>query len=284
MSSNKKNIEITNGIRLRGYEFEPDNPIAIIVLVHGMGEHVLRHEYLIDNFFKNDIGVIGFDLRGHGISDGKRGHALYEDLMSDITAQIEFAKSKYPELPIFLFGHSLGGNLVLNHVLRFNLSLDGVIVSSPWLRLAFEPPKFKVALGKMVSSLLPGLIQKSELDTKAISQDLEEVKKYEEDALVHDKISAGMFFGVREAGEWALENASKWSKKLLLYHGSGDRITSLDASKAFADKIEEGHLVQYEIIDGAFHEIHNDLKRNDLFLRINNWIDATLGRDLIAEN
>jgi alpha-beta hydrolase superfamily lysophospholipase len=280
---NREQISIKRGhITLKGYHFKVENPKAVMVMVHGLGEHFLRLQNMIDLIVEKNISVIGFDTRGHGNSGGKRGHANYDDLMTDISEYLNFVKMNYSELPTLLYGHSLGANIVLNYMFKFNPKVAGVIASSPWLKLAFEPPKFKVALGTLVSSIYPQLVQNSELDTKAISSDPVEVEKYEKDSLIHDKVSAGLFIGGTKQGEWVLENAEDWNHKLLIYHGTKDTLTSPKASAEFASKVKKQHLVEHHNIEDAFHEIHNDKARNELFEIIDKWIDKILGHDLIA--
>lgn len=118
--------------------------------------------------------LISFDLRGHSKSEGPRGQTpSYEALMKDISFLLEIVNKQFPQLPSFLYGHSLGGNLVLNYILRHQPQVKGAIVTGPWLRLSFEPPAFKIILGKIINQLFPAFSQKSGLNTKVLSHDPE---------------------------------------------------------------------------------------------------------------
>jgi len=244
---------------------------AAIMLVHGHGEHVARYDHVAAALTDKGYAVLGFDLRGHGKSAGTRGHTpSYNALMDDIASFSIQTDHRYAGLPRFLYGHSLGGNLVLNYALRRKPDLRGVIATGPWLKLAFEPPASQVALGRMMNGIAPGFIQHSKLDTKGLSHDQVVVDTYNNDPLVHDKISARLFVAIYESGLWALEHAAEFPLPLLLMHGSADPITSAKASQEFAQKV--GNKATLKIWDGLYHEIHNELEKTEVFNIMLDWL------------
>lgn len=248
-------------------------PKAVICLVHGHGEHINRYNHLGQAFAQAGYVAQGFDLRGHGQSGGPRGYTpSYESLMSDIADFLADARKRYSTLPVFLCGHSMGGNLVANFALRYPDKLNGVLLGSPWLRLAFEPPRAKLAIAKVLNFILPSLSQPSGLENAAISRDTEEVKKYEADPLVHDRISLRLFLAIQENAAWALENAAMLKLPTLLMHGSADRLSSAPASQEFAAKA--GSLVTLRIWDGLYHELHNEPEKADVIQVMIDWIGA----------
>ena len=183
---------------------------------------------------------------------------------------IDKAQELYPKQPLFLYGHSMGGNVVINYVLRREHSLRGVVATSPLLRLAFQPPKWKLSAGKFLQKIAPSITMPSELDAGGISRDFEEVKKYKNDPLVHDKISANYSLSVFEAGEWAIANADKLSTPLLVVHGTGDQITSYKASQEFVKNTKgKAELLLFE---NGYHELHNDLEKDAFITSIIKWI------------
>ncbi|GIV34952.1 MAG: lysophospholipase [Chitinophagales bacterium] len=260
-------------LNIYGKYWTPDKDVkAVVCLVHGMGEHCGRYAHVAEYLTHGGIAVVAYDQRGHGKSEGKRGHTpSYDHLLQGVENLIYKGRELFPETPVILYGHSMGGNLALNYALRKNDRLNGVIASSPWLRLAFEPPAFQVRLARFMRRIYPAFSQATRLDTKAISRIPEEVKKYEQDPLVHDRITAMMFTEVYEAGLWALDHAEELEIPLLIYHGTADRITSYQASQEFASKAKGD--VTLKLFEGAFHETHNDLCRDEVLTLIKSWIE-----------
>ena len=265
-----------DGLEMFAQSWEPDEtPRAVVCLVHGLGEHSGRYAHVGKAFVEAGFVLTGFDVRGHGKSGGPRGHTpSYDALMDDIDLFIHLVAGRYPGLPRFLYGHSLGGNFVINFALRCRPELVGVIATGPWLKLAFQPASSKVMLGKIMNNILPSFSQASGLDTRALSHDPEVVNAYENDPLVHDKISARLFLNVFESGLWALDHAAEIPLPLLLMHGGADRIISLEASRQFA--ASAGDKVTLRIWDGLYHEIHNEPEQGEVFTVMIDWMNTQL--------
>lgn len=263
-----------DNLQLFGQAWLTDNaPQALFCLVHGMGEHSSRYAPLAEYLVQHGISVVSFDHRGHGKSDGKRGHAPhYEAIMKAMDSFMDYATTLVPNAPVFLYGHSMGGNVVLNYALRRNPAIKGVIASAPWLHLAFEPSKFNLFLAKIMIHIYPSLTQSTKLDVTSISRDPIEVQKYKNDPLVHDMISPAMFMSCRDAGEWVLANADKWKLPLLIYHGTADRLTNYNSSKEFAQKVKGD--ITWKSLEGYYHESHNEpeKERKVVYEMILNWI------------
>lgn len=265
----------SDGIQLYSQSWNVEKPKAVICLVHGMGEHSGRYAHVAKFFNENNYSVLSFDQRGHGKSGGKLGHTpSYDLLMEDITILLKQADSLYPGIPKFLYGHSMGGNLVLNYALRKKPGVAGIISSSPWLKLAFEPPAFQVKLAKVVNGIFPAFTQSSKLDVTAISRDAAIVNAYKNDKLVHDKISSNMFLSVHQSGLWALEHAQEFSLPLLLFHGTADRLTSYKASHEFSQKVKSD--ITFKLWEGLYHEPHNEPEKQEVFVLIREWMERTL--------
>ena len=266
------NIKLHNGQVLNGMIQSPgENTRAVIIMVHGLGEHIQRYNYWADLFKREGIGFLGVDLPGHGNSQGKRGSIKsYSLLFEMLDILLKSCNQTFPGCPVYIYGHSLGGGIVLDYLLRRNPKIKGAIVTSPWLRLSFEPPKSKVFLASLMKHLMPGLIQPSGLNVNHISHDLNVVEKYKSDPLVHDKISVALFDGAMTSAKYSLSHTSELKINTLLLHGSDDMITSPAGSKEFAGKT---NLVELKIWDGGFHELHNEPFKEEVFKYILNWIN-----------
>ncbi len=261
--------------QLFGQYWVPNDCKTMVLLVHGMGEHSSRYtDYVIPELLAKHFGVITYDNFGHGKSTGKRGHCPnYDALMEVMNGMFSKTKDLAKDLPVFLYGHSMGGNLVINYVLRNKPVIAGAILTSPFLRLAFQPPVWKITLGKFMQKIAPSVTLSSGLDVNTISRIPEEVEKYQNDPLVHDKVSPNFSFPIVEAGEWAIENASTLETPVLLLHGTDDQIIDYKGSQEFSENTNQAELV---LLEGGYHELHKDLEKDKLLKIITKWMQNKL--------
>ena len=154
------------------------NPKAVIGIVHGHGELSDRYDHVAKFLNEHGMHVIAYDHFGHGKSSGKRGHIpSYEAVMDSMDEFLRESQKLFPGFPIFLYGHSMGGNFVANYALRRTPSIKGVILTSPWFRLGFEPSSVDVLLAKGMSKIYPSFTQSSKLNPAHISRDQARGKK-----------------------------------------------------------------------------------------------------------
>jgi alpha-beta hydrolase superfamily lysophospholipase len=264
-------------VNLVGRIWLPDEPArAVVCLVHGQGEHSGRYAHVARVLTAAGYVILALDLPGHGRSGGKRGgEVTYENYLSDVQSLLDTAARRYPDLPVFLYGHSMGGNLVLNFVLRRKPVLRGVIATGPWLRLAFAPSPALLLAGRVMYKLAPNLTMKTNLDTAYLSRDHDVVEAYIHDPLVHSMISAQLGLDIGAAGEWALAHASQFPLPLFLAHGGADAITSPAASRQFAAAIP-GERCTLTIYDNLYHEIHNEPEQGIVLADITAWMQNRL--------
>ncbi|MBA4321911.1 MAG: lysophospholipase, partial [Odoribacter sp.] len=206
--------------------------------------------------------------------DGARGklnsYILAEEMLDFLITEY---KKTFPGVPVFIYGHSLGGGIALQYILRKNPKIKGAVITSPWLRLSFEPGKTKLILASVMKSLLPSLIQPSGLVVSHISHDQNVVADYISDPLNHDKISVGLFHSAVTAGKYSLNHAKDLKIPLLLVHGSDDQITSPRGSAEFASKTE---MAELKIWEGGYHELHNEPFNDEVFTFIVKWMEKRL--------
>ena len=266
-------LSANDGAELYLYLKEPAGTArGVLCLVHGLGDYSGCFSYLIDYFSKASFAVLAIDLHGNGASSGVRGHiANIETLYDDVEVLVGQAKEKYPALPVFLYGHSLGGNLVLNYALKRKPELSGVIASAPWLELA-EHPVLKRQLGYFLDLFVPEYIIDSGIDASKISHDPVFIEKYDHDPLVHGKISAHLLASSCRSGLWAVQHAGELSLPLLLMQGSSDSVTSIKATRRFYEKAPKETAV-LQIWNGDFHSLHNEKNREEIFDFVLSFID-----------
>ena len=174
--------------------------------------------------------------------------------------------------PHFLWGQSLGGGLVLNYTLFRRPSLQGVIATSPLLVPTVLPPAWKHALAHVMSWLWPRCTLRGGVDPHSLSHVADAVRRYQQDPLVHSRVSAILGTSMLEAGRKALKHADQLALPLLLMHGCHDQLTSAESSRAFAQRA--GALCTLQIWEGLFHELHFETEGERVVQRICDWIRA----------
>ncbi len=265
-------LTTSDGLQLAGQYYTPSSDTkGVVVLLHGMGEHFGRYHHVAEFFSSIGYATVGVDHRGHGKSQGKKGHTpSYEQLMDDIDLLMKKTNELFPGQPVFLYGHSMGGNLAANFTLRRKPAMKGLIVTGPYFKLAFNPPAWKVKLGKISAGIIPGLTQPTGLEVEAISRDEAVVSAYKNDPLVHDKITSAFFVAVHTAGPYAIEHAKDLHVKTLAMHGAEDRLTSVEGTKEFANNNPQ--MVELKLWEGLYHEIHNEKEKQEVFNYIAGWL------------
>jgi acylglycerol lipase len=257
-----------------GQYWSVDAPVGVVAIVHGMGEYSGRYgTFVAPALNKAGYSVIAFDHFGHGHTKGKRGHCPSYDAVLDSVDTLLSKSAEFfgNQLPVFLYGHSMGGNVVANYILKRNNNLKGAIITSPLFRLAFTPPAWKLTLGGLMKNIYPAFTERTGLDPHAISKDKEVVKQYIADPLIHDKISVNFSLPFFETGEWAIANAGNLNLPTLLAHGTADAITSHKGSEAFA--ANSNHHLTLHLAEGGFHELHNDPEKEQFMQTIINWLN-----------
>ena len=273
MTHTEFNFNIYN-TKFYGQYWEAENTKAVVVLVHGMGEHSSRYKNVAKKLTDNNFSVVAFDHFGHGKTEGKRGHnPNYEAVLESISIVIEKAREFFPNKPVFLYGHSMGGNAVVNYGIRKSHQLKGIVVTSPFLKLAFNPPPIKMFVGKMLQNIAPSITMGNELDVNAISRDKNEVEKYKTDPLNHDRMSPNYSIKFIETGKWAIENSDKLKTPMFLLHGTADSIIDYKGAEKLANNSEHATLKLYE---GGYHELHNDLCKEEVLQDIVDWLNSQL--------
>jgi alpha-beta hydrolase superfamily lysophospholipase len=266
-----------DGLRLFYRGWNPGQSIkAVVCLVHGLGEYCGRYQPVAEFLNENDYALLGFDLRGHGKSEGIRGHTpSFEFYMRDIDLLIREANQRYPSLPCILYGHSLGGLLVLSYALERQPPLRGVIASGPGLRTSFEQQKVKIAVAQVGARFFPEMRTASGLNPGMLSRDQKIVEAYISDPLVHNQVTFSMAKASLDAIPWVFKHANEFKIPLLLMQGEADQIVYPSGAQEFASKIP-GNICTLKLWPGLAHEIHNEPEKEMVLNFLLNWMNSLL--------
>ena len=263
-----------NKTEMFGQYWAIENAKGIVAIVHGMGEHSTRYaDFVVPELNTAGYTVIAFDQFGHGLTKGKRGHCpSYEAVLDSVDNLLVKSKDFFGvELPTFLYGHSMGGNVVSNHIILRDSHIKGAIISSPMLKLAFNPPAWKMIAGKIMRHIYPAFQENTGLEASAISRNQKAVEKYINDPLVHDKITVNFSLPFFEAGDFAIANANKIKVPALLVHGTADQLTDYKGSLAFVDNAASKATLK--LYEGGYHELHNEPNNKEVLSEIISWLN-----------
>ena len=276
MNSSEFTWLASDATKMHGVRWSPDTPIkAVICIVHGLGEHSGRYRTLAEYLTARGFEVVSFDLRGHGLSAGQRGHApSFQKILQDIDTFMADAAGIDSTKPLFLLGHSMGGTLVANYSMAYQTKFAGVIVSSALFQPAFTPPKWKLTLARLLRGFWPSLSLSNEIDDSLLTRDRVSRQQRKKDSLVHDRISVSMGAGLLDLGQELLDQVGEVDFPLLVMHGDADQITSHHASAEFAKKA--GSECTLRIWAGLYHELYQEPERAEVFSFLSNWMDQQL--------
>lgn len=250
--------------KIAGYHFPCRDAAYVMCLVHGIGEHAGRYERMAEALNDKGIAVISMDLRGHGISSGVRGDtAPRKEVLADIDALICRAEDFYPNLPVTLYGHSMGGNLCLDYMGRGaeNDRISNYIISAPWIKLVMQVPAPLLPFIRGAAKIAPKMTISQRIDEKSLGN-LQYVRPYTADPLVHSRISLrcavdGFDIGNALYAGTHPDHGKAHGKPFLLMHGDADKICAADGSRHLAERLSGEKNFTYIEWKGYCHEIHN---------------------------
>ncbi|KEO72065.1 alpha/beta hydrolase [Anditalea andensis] len=279
MNHLESSYQTHDGLSLYLQAWVPKHPKATVFLVHGLGEHSSRYDFLVERFTENNIAVFTFDGRGHGKSSIPKPDAYidkYEEYLKDIDSLYNKATAYFPNLPIFIYGHSMGGALVARYVLTYKPTPTGIILSAAALRPAEGTSKLLIALSSLVSKCAPKL-KTIKLDPSYISLDDEVVEEYINDPLVYNKaVPARTAHELLRMMKDIEIKAHKFTLPVLILHGSDDKLTNPKGSEAFFEAISspDKTLISYP---GLYHELHHEPKKNEVVSDLISWMEQRTG-------
>lgn len=263
------------GLRLAYRSWEVRDARAAIVVVHGLGEHSGRYAELGERMAGYGFSTFAVDLRGHGLSDGRRGHVpsfdVYLQELDRFRREVEGLADF--QVPLFLLGHSMGGLIVSRYLEEYNTRFTGGIIISPWLATAMEVPRWKSMAANALNRIAPSLPFSSGLDPARLSRDPDVVEAYRSDPLVHDRITPRLFHEISAAMGLTFQRSDRIQEPLLLLVGGDDRIVDPDRTLLFSKQITVPDLT-VKVYPGFYHELLNEVDRYTIHRQLRDWIAA----------
>lgn len=270
------------GAPVAGYHWPAVTPRAAVLLTHGLGEYAgryaERYNRLIPRLQEAGFSVYAYDLRGHGASGGRRAVVDARALVEDHLLARETLRGQ--PLPVYAFGHSLGGLITAASVARDPRGLSGVILSSPALLIGEDEPRWLKAAAPLLARIAPAAAT-TVLDSAGLSRVAEEVEAYRADPQVYQgKVPALTAASMlRLSGElWA--HYDRWRLPTLVLHGAADRITDVRGTQRFVDLIPAEDKTLH-LVEGGHHELLNDEGRDEALAWILGWLRERSGGQVV---
>lgn len=254
----------------------PEEPWALLLVVHGYAEHSGRYEELAGWFAARGLAVYAYDQRGHGRSEGPRCHVdRFDEYLDDLDLVLERARSEHPELPVVLLGHSMGGLVVASFLADRRPSVAAAATSGAALALGQGVSATRMAAARLLRRFLPRISLGSGLDPRGLSRDPEVVRRYLEDPLVHRSMTPSLGAELMAAVPRVAARALEIQVPLLLLHGSDDPLCPVEGSRAFHGGLQVPGC-GFRAYPGLRHEIFNEPERERVFADLFDWLVATL--------
>ncbi len=257
---------------------------GVLAIVHGLGEHSGRYCAIVEGLTAAGYAVFGFDNQGHGKSEGQRGHIdRWQDYRDNTQAFLQLVRRQEPTVPLFLMGHSLGGLIVLDYVLRSAqsaefeaLKIKGLVVSAPPIQpMDSAASSIRIILARLLSGILPRVSIKMGLDKSGLSRDTEITQQAACDPLSHSCVTLRWGSETLSTIDWVKDHIRQLSLPILLTHGEADPIVAPDGTQAIFQQIQTPNK-SITIYPGSYHEPHNDLDADTVVADLITWLAARM--------
>ncbi len=247
---------------------------ATFAVVHGLGEHSGRYARFAEGMARHGMSTYALDLRGHGESEGQRGHVdSWSQWTDDVSAFVSHVEHLVGAEVVPL-GHSFGGAALLSTVLAGKLpNSKRFAVSSPALKLRLQAPAWKAAIAPYASKIVPRLAMDNEVDAAAVSRIPEVVAAYRNDPLVHSRISSRMYTEWQNATVDILGRAGQIKIPFLILAGTADPLIDPEGSRRLHELAPS--LSELDMLEGRYHEPFNDLGSDEVFQLVADWMQRS---------
>ncbi len=278
-----------DGAQLEGTILLPQTPKGIVQIFHGMAEHKERYLHFMEFLASHGYAAVIHNHRGHGTCElkGHFGGQHGESLILDGRAVQEWAKQELPDLPVYLFGHSMGSLVARCYLKRFDEDLAGLFLCGvPFApNIAIKTALTYIALKRKlhgdrytsstVNAMVVGAfnrgIKKPCSPNQWISYEQANVEKYDADPLCGFCFTLDGFRGLMElmqeaySGEgWALKNPRL---RVHFISGADDPCHTGEARffQAVAGVEKQGYPVTFKLYPGMRHEILNETEKETVY-------------------
>ena len=269
--------EGVDGIKLYYQAWLPENPKAVVQLIHGFGEHSGRYKNVVNQLEPKGYIIYAHDLRGHGKSEGEQNYVdSMDQYIEDEKNFYDLIKKKHSNLKIFMLGHSMGSGIAMYFTKKYESLLAGLILTGTGKYFGGEAGKIKRVFAKKTSKTFPKLRASSGFDPQLLSHDPKEVEAYKNDPLVnYKKITARLGWEMIKGFEESPDIVGDFKPPVLIQRGAED--SAMTGTEELKDAFKVSDFT-YKLYDGLYHEIYNELEkdRTRVLKDLIDWLDKHL--------
>jgi acylglycerol lipase len=269
-------LKTSDNLTLFTQSWVPDGkPRAIVLIVHGYGEHSTRYTHVADALVKANYAVYTLDHRGHGKSEGLQAYfASLDDAVKDLRAYFETIQRQHSGQKIFVYGHSMGSLISLAFTLKYQQDVAGLIITGTAITGDETVAAPLIAIGKVLQRFMPTMPLLPALGLDELASDPSVGEVYGKDPLVYrGKWRIGMGFGLIVAGRELQKQIQNLKLPLLIMHGEEDKITPISGSHMVRDKALSVDKT-FKSFPGMRHEIHNDRSKGEVIDTMIQWLNG----------
>ncbi len=269
----EETFEGKNGTKLFSQNWTPRGPKrATLIIVHGLHDHSSRYAWAAEELAKQGYAVYGFDLRGHGRSEGRpQWVESFDDYLEDLGRFVRLVRRNEPGRPLFLFGFSLGGNIVASYALRGEEGISGLILCGAGLKPPDKTPGFAISIFKILCRLLPNMGAAS-LQAGDFSRDPNVEAEMEKDQLISQKpVPNRTILTVIQTGERIRANASKLDTPLLLLQGTADTIVGPEGTRVLYERCSSADKT-LKLYEGFYHDLLHEPEKQTVLNDMSGWL------------
>lgn len=264
----------TPGPALHFHAVLPDAPKAVVGVLHGYADHGARYRHVMDAWADKGIASVAIDMRGHGRSGGVRGHChRFSEFLDDAGELARLVRERaQPGVPAVVFGHSFGGLVAASYVVdRGAAPWRALVLSAPYLGLALEVPRVKIAAGKIASRIVPKLALPAGLCGADVTHDAERARAYDDDPLVFKTATARWFTEATAAQSRLLARARDLRLPLYVVMGTADRVAKVESARALFDAASSTDKT-WDAREGLYHEVLSEPPWRAIADALGDWI------------
>jgi len=253
----------------------PDGPAALVVFVHGLGDHSGRYEAFINRMVSAGFAMAAYDQLGHGRSQGRRGHVRsFSDWVEDLGSFVNFSLAKVPRgTPLFLVGSGLGALVGVDYLLTHEQDVAGMVSISGAFLPIVRLPRWKSRLAERLRSVFPSLTIDSGIRREYLTGDADEFERLSQDGLFHERVSLGARHEIASRLRLLGGMPARIHEPMLVVAGTDDRLYDPGGSRWFAERLASADR-QWKTYEGARHDLLHDVSREALLSDIAGWIHA----------